>query len=262
MGQDSGVDARELADVLRPRLPGALVATDFDGTLAPLVLDPETSEPAGGAVDALAELARRGARVAVVTGRDAATVVRLGGLDAVPGIVVAGIYGIETWRDGRLETPEPPPEIAELRRRLPGALEAAGPDVWIEDKRLSLVVHFRRAADPEAAERAVREGVTRLGAELGFEVHAGKLVLELRVPGFDKAGALRRLADGRDTVLFLGDDLGDLSAFAAVRRLREQGRAAYSVGVLSSGVPEVQGAADVEVADPDAVVELLRSLTG
>ena len=68
-----------------PHLAGALVATDFDGTLAPLVPDPEASRPVHGAIEALTALAARGAQVAVITGRDARTVVRLGGLDAVPG---------------------------------------------------------------------------------------------------------------------------------------------------------------------------------
>jgi len=254
------MDRDALLAALRPHLAGSLVATDFDGTLAPLVLDPQRSRPADGAIAALTALARRGAQVAVITGRDAATAVRLGGLDAVPGIAVAGLYGLETWQDGVLTSPEPPPEIDELRRRLPGAVAAGGPEVWIEDKRLSLVVHVRRAADPRAAADAVREPVTRLGAELGLEVHPGSGVLELRLPGYDKAGALTRLAEGRPAVLYLGDDLGDLPAFAAARELRAAGRPAYAVGVRSSQVAELDGAADLDVPGPEAAVELLQAL--
>ena len=99
------MDADELLAELRPRLSGALIATDFDGTLAPLTRDPQDSRPADGAVAALAALAERGARVAVITGRDAHTVLRLGGLHDVPGLTVAGMYGIETWVDGELDHP-------------------------------------------------------------------------------------------------------------------------------------------------------------
>ncbi|HET7902175.1 MAG TPA: hypothetical protein VFL59_13395, partial [Candidatus Nanopelagicales bacterium] len=98
--------------------------------------------------------------------------------------------------------------------------------------------------------------------ELGFEVHPGSNVLELRLPGFDKAGAVRRLVDGRSAALYLGDDLGDLPAFAAIRELRASGRTAYSVGVRSSDVAELAGAADVEVDDPAAAVALLAELAG
>lgn len=255
--------ADELVATLRPFVPSALVATDFDGTLAPLVPDPEDSRPVTGVIEALTALAGRSAQVAVITGRDARTAVRLGGLDAVPGIVVAGLYGIETWHAGRLESPPTPPLVERLRERLPTVVgNGSDPDVWIEDKRLSLVVHARKAADPAAALAALDEPVRALAAELGVEVHPGADVLELRLPGFDKAGALGRLAAGRDAVLFLGDDLGDLPAFAEIRRLREQGARAFSVGVRSSGVAALDGVADVEVADPAGVVALLRDLAG
>jgi trehalose 6-phosphate phosphatase len=257
------VQPEEIIDALHPMLDGALIATDFDGTLAPLVPDPEDSRPVHGVVEALTRLARRGAQIAVITGRDARTVLRLGGLDAVPGVVVAGLYGMEIWADGRLTTPPTPEVIDRLREQLPAVVEARGrPGVWIEDKRLSLVVHARKAHDPDAALAALRAPVSALAERLGFEVHPGSDVLELRLPGFDKAGALRTLAADRVAVLFLGDDLGDLPAFAEVARMRAAGVTAYCVGVLSSGVAEVDGAADVEVRDPEAAVGLLRRLAG
>jgi len=74
-----------LVDTLSADLPHALVAVDFDGTLAPIVPDPADSRPVPGAIAALRVLAERGAQVAVVTGRDARTVIELGGLDAIPG---------------------------------------------------------------------------------------------------------------------------------------------------------------------------------
>lgn len=254
------MQAAEIVAALRPVLDGALVATDFDGTLAPLVPDPDRSRPVAGAVDALAALARRGAQIAVITGRDAETVVRLGGLAQVPGILVAGVYGIETWADGALSSPDTPPEVAQLRERLPAIVGRGDPDVWIEDKRLSLVIHARRAADPRAALAALREPVDRLSAELGVEVHPGSDVLELRLPGHDKAAALARLAAGRTGALYLGDDLGDLPAFAELRRMRSAGRPAFSVAVRSSGVAELEDAADADVADPQAAVALLAEL--
>jgi trehalose 6-phosphate phosphatase len=258
------MDAHEIVTALHARLPDVLVALDFDGTLAPLVTDPQASRPVPGTVDALRALSATGARVAIITGRDAGTAVRLGNLDTVPGIVVAGLYGIETWHDGALETPDTPGTIDMLRTQLPSVLadDGADPDLWIEDKRLSLVVHARRAANPEAALDTVREQIYRVAEELGLEVHPGRDVLELRLPGYDKAGALCRLAGDRAGVLYVGDDLGDLPAFAEIRRLRAAGRTAYGVGVLSSGVDGIAEAADVHVADPAAAVEVLRALAG
>jgi trehalose 6-phosphate phosphatase len=255
------VVVEELVDALRPHLEGALVATDFDGTLAPLVPDPEDSRPIEGAVAALAALAGRGAQIAVVTGRDARTVLRLGGLAAIPRVKIAGLYGVETWSGGELETPETPEVMRQLHDRLPAVIAAAGdPDVWIEDKRLSMVVHARKTRDPDAALRALQAPISELAAELGLEVHPGSQVLELRLPGFDKAGAIARLAAGHAAVLYVGDDLGDLPAFAEIRQLRAAGVSAYSVAVRSSGVRELDGVADVELDDPAAVVGLFGAL--
>lgn len=256
------VEPDAVVAAVRAALPDVLLAVDFDGTLAPLVPDPQRSRPVPGTVDALSAVARRGAQVAVITGRDAATVVRLGGMARVPGLIVAGLYGIETWHDGVLDTPDIPGAIEAARARLPGLLAAnhADPLVWIEDKRLSLVVHGRRAADPDAALAPLRAPIQALADDLGLEMHPGRDVLELRVPGFDKAGALLRLAGDRAGVLFAGDDLGDVPAFTAVAELRRSGRAAYGIAVLSSGVAGAAEAADAHVAVPADLVAVLARL--
>jgi trehalose 6-phosphate phosphatase len=152
--------------------------------------------------------------------------------------------------------------MQQLQERLPGVLDEHGTDpaVWIENKRLSLVVHGRKADDPDAALDPLRAPLNSLADELGLELHPGRDVLELRLPGYDKAGALRRLADGRRGVLYLGDDLGDLPAFAEARRLRDEGRTAFGVAVRSSGVAEVAEAADATVDTPADAVALLEAL--
>jgi trehalose 6-phosphate phosphatase len=259
------MDPAELIAAIRTELDRALIALDFDGTLAPIVPNPGDARPLPGAVEAMTELARRGAQMAIITGRDAETAVRLGGLHAVPDLVVAGLYGAEWWRAGQLSTPSVPPVIGELRPRLAALLASAhtDPAVWIEDKRLSLVVHARRAADPAAALTVVRQPVERLADELGLEVHPGRGVLELRLPGSDKGTALHRLVDEfrPERVLFVGDDLGDLPAFEATRALRAGGMAAWSVGVGSAEVPQIAEAADVLVDGPAAAVTLLQALS-
>ena len=256
------MDLDKIVAAVRPHLSQALIATDFDGTLAPLQVDPEKSRLVPGAMAALTELAHRGAQIAVITGRDAHTVLRLGDLDAIPGVVVAGLYGVETWQGGELTTPETPEEIAALRKQLPDALRNGDPALWVEDKRLSLVVHARRAEDPAAALAGVQQPVSALGARLGFEVHPGSGVLELRLPGYDKAAALARLAEGHPAVLFLGDDAGDIPAFNQIRALRKDGVTAWGIGVLASNVDGIADAADITLPDPAAVVEVLARLAG
>lgn len=257
------MDLDELVTAVRADLPDALIALDFDGTLAPIVPDPADSRPVAGTLDALTALAGVGAQIAIVTGRDALTVLSLSGLQPVPGLVVEGLYGAESWHGGALTSPATPAAIEALRERLP-VIVAGGVDerVWIEDKRLSLVVHGRLADDPEAVLEPFREPAADLAAELGFEVHAGRGVIELRLPGFDKAGALLRLVEQVEprTILFAGDDVGDLPAFSAVRELRAGGAAAWAVGVRSPDVPELAGAVDLLVDGPGGVLDLLQRI--
>jgi trehalose 6-phosphate phosphatase len=262
--QDGDVLPADLVAALRPRLNGVLIALDFDGTLSAIVPDPMTARSAPGAVGALVALADAGARIAVITGRDARTVLRLGGLDAIPRLSVAGLYGAESWSGGELTTRPAPESIARLRERLASVVAAhtVDPRVWIEDKGLSLVVHARMTDDWDAALAAVRGPVTDLAHELGLEPHDGRGVLEIRLPGYDKGGVLRRLAAETPdaAVLFAGDDLGDLPAFRVVHELRAAGRLAWSVAVHSDEAPELVEAADVSVDGPEGVVGLLAEL--
>lgn len=251
---------------LRERRGSALIALDFDGTLAPLVPDPSDSRLVDGARAALDAFASDGNRVAIVTGRDAVTVVELSGLGDLPGLDVEGIYGAERWHDGRLDSMHEPPALAQVRERLPQVVqdEPGAVGVWIEDKVLSLVVHARKADDPAAAIEALRAAVTGLADEFGLEVHPGRDVLELRLPGYDKGGALTRLVERYQpaAVLYVGDDVGDLPAFDVVRTLRQAGTPAWAVGVVSADVPAIAARADLALDGPTEVAALLREIAG
>src|ERR1700760_1039441 len=93
----------------------SLVATDYDGTLAPIVDDPAAAVPAPGAAAALARLAAVVGTVAVITGRAAADAVALGGLQDVPGLIVLGHYGAQRWQAGELSAPPAPPGVQAAR---------------------------------------------------------------------------------------------------------------------------------------------------
>jgi trehalose 6-phosphate phosphatase len=241
--------------------PGrALVALDYDGVLAPIVARPEDAVPARGAVEALTALAARVGVLALVTGRAADLVVDLGGLHAVPGLVVLGQYGAQRWQDGRLSSAPPAPGLAGLRSAVPPLLEPEG--AALEDKGLSLVVHTRRAPDPVGAMQRLAGPLRRLADEAGLELHPGRNVLELRPPGHDKGGALLSLAEPPPSaVLFAGDDVGDLAAVDAVDALRARGVPGVTVCSDSEeGPAALRDRADLRVPGPDGVVALLAAL--
>jgi trehalose 6-phosphate phosphatase len=254
----AGLDAL-LAD---PR--HALIASDFDGTLAPIVPRPSDARPGPGALAALTALAGAVGTLAVITGRPAPDAVRLGGFGAVPGLIVIGHYGWQRWQDGELTSEPPPPAIGAARAALPGLLAAAGaPDgTWIEDKDHALAVHTRGTADPDGALDRLRGPLAELAAELGLAAEPGRYVIELRPPGTDKGHALNELARERSahSVLFCGDDLGDLPAFAAVRALRAEGIPGCAVASASPESPQVAAAADLVTDGPAGIVRLLTAI--
>ncbi|MER6564983.1 trehalose-phosphatase [Streptomyces sp. NPDC001093] len=247
----------------------ATVGLDFDGTLAPIVADPERARAHPEAVPALAALAPKVASIAVITGRPAGVAVRYGGFAGVPGLehlTVLGHYGAERWDavTATVTAPPPHPGVAAARAELPGVLDRAGAwhGTWVEEKGRAVAVHTRRADDPQAAFEALRGPLTDLAARHGLVVEPGRLVLELRPPGMDKGVALadhvRRT--GAECVLYAGDDLGDLPAFAAVEELRAEGLPGLLVCSGSTEVTELADRADVVVDGPAGVVHLLRTL--
>ncbi|KUJ69774.1 trehalose phosphatase [Streptomyces albus subsp. albus] len=249
----------------------AVIALDFDGTLAPIVPDPEQARAHPGAVPAIARLAPRLRSVAVVTGRPAGVAVRYGGFAGVPDLdrlVVLGHYGAERWdaATGEVRAPAPHPGVAAVQAELPGVLDRNG--AWqgtahIENKGgRAVAVHTRRAADPQGALEALREPLRRLAERHGLIVEPGRMVLELRPPGMDKGVALADYLRETDAgaVLYAGDDLGDLAAFGAVEKLRSDGLPGVLVCSGSTEVTELAERSDLVVDGPSGVVDLLAAL--
>ena len=251
-----------------------VVACDFDGTLSPIVDDPEQAHIHPDAGEVLADLAAQVRAVAVVTGRPARQALDLGGLEAVGNAIgesgrelfVLGQYGNERWTstDRRVISPKPPRGLATFMGGLPRLLregDAAG--AWVEEKGLAVAVHTRRLDDPQAAFERLLPVLTEAARSNGLEVEPGRAVIEVRAPGMHKGAAVRTLTEelGARAFVFCGDDLGDLEAFKAVEELRGKEFA----GLLVCSASEEQGAlaelADVVVDGPGGVLELLRELT-
>jgi trehalose 6-phosphate phosphatase len=274
------------ADILAPHTPEgkdalatllahperAVVALDFDGTLAPIVPDPEQARAHPGAAPALARLAPHLAAVAVITGRPAGVAVRYGGFAGVAGLdhlVVLGHYGAERWdaHTGEVRAPGAHPGVTAVRAELPGFLDRIGAwqGTWIEDKGgRAVAVHTRRTEDPDAAFDALRGPLSELAEKHHLMIEPGRYVLELRPPGMDKGvalGAYLREVDA-SCVLYAGDDLGDLAAFAAVEELREQGLPGLLVASAATeeSPKELLAQADLTVPGPEGVVALLDAL--
>jgi trehalose 6-phosphate phosphatase len=181
-----------------------LLVFDFDGTLAPMVRVPDRAHMRPKTAALLRELARRHA-VAVLSGRKRADVAAR--LDRAAIRWVVGNHGAE-WE--RVE-PRVERRVARWREQL---LPALFDGVRLEDKGVSLTLHYRGVKNPRATERRLKALARTLD---GVDVKSGKRVINLMPAGSPNKGdalkRLRRLALC-NAALYVGDDDTDEDAFA------------------------------------------------
>lgn len=245
------------------RQPRLGLVTDVDGTISPIVADPDAARVTPRARELLAALRSHLALVAVVSGRAADDVrARVG----VPGVVTVGNHGLETWADGAVRLA---PEAAAYRPALEAARDTLSdallPGMQVEDKGATLSVHYRRAGDPEAAEAAFGPVAQAVADEHGLRLFRGRMVFELRPPlEIDKGTAFRRLVQhyALDGAMYIGDDTTDADALRAARELRAAGTCyALALGVESDDTPgSVREAADVLLPGVAGVEDFLAWL--
>lgn len=227
--------------------PVLLVATDFDGTLAPIVQDPAAAEIDPGAIAALCDLADLPCtHVAILSGR--ARMDLMARIPPTRGIHLIGSHGLE--HDALCV-----PTGAETRRMDALAVELAAvtgrfAGTFIERKPFGVVLHYRRATLSDGAAAAQQAREITAGSEDVFTRDGACVVEFMSRPG-DKGSALRNLQHrvGAAGVVFIGDDVTDEDAFAALRS-----------GDLSIKVGEGATAAQHRVEDPSAVVTVLQEL--
>ena len=233
--------------------------TDYDGTLAAIVPDPAAAVPEPGATAVLARLAGSFGTVGVVSGRPAAFLQdRLG--DAGAHVRLFGVYGFEWVEDGAVRrAPEVEPWCEPAARLAAAARAEAPPGVGVEEKGPAVAIHWRQAPASGAWGLAFAE---RWAGTTGLELQRGRMAVELRPPvPIDKGSTVERLAQGCAAACFLGDDAGDLAAFAALDRLATTGVATVRVAVADEeSPPELVAAADVVVRGPAEAIALLEQL--
>jgi trehalose 6-phosphate phosphatase len=244
-----------------------LLALDFDGTLAPIVEDPEHAYADPAAVAALGRLGGLLGWVVLITGRPAAAAVRLGGFRDRAGLesmIVLGQYGVERW-DAATDTfrlPAEPNAIAAVKDELRSILDAHHAVARVEHKGRAIAVHTRGLDDPVETLRRLRGPLAELAGRHGLVVEPGRHVLEIRAPGMDKGNALRSIVaeTGAGQVIFAGDDLGDLPAFHVVQQLRDQGIPGLLVCSASTEESALEEISDLLVDGPAGVAAWLTDL--
>lgn len=223
---------------------------DFDGTLVPLAPTPDTVVVDPALPDQLRRLAQaRPGRVAIVSGRDVATVEALLGPVAHE-LAVAGSHGAELRGPGEVCRAVPPPDgLLLAAEELAAVADRHG--LFFERKPFGVGLHYRMAPEHEAV---ALESARRAAERHGLVLQRGKMMAEVRAPGskgraVEELLALPPMAGARP--LFFGDDVTDEDGFVAAAR-------AGGAGVLV-GEPRAT-AARYCLSDPQAVSDWIEAV--
>jgi len=204
-----------------------LIATDLDGTLAPIVQQATEARVPHTTLAVLDRLAEA-ASVAVITGRDLNTARRM-----IPcqGVTVVGSHGLEASFDHPLLPPVDRVALAAALEHVEQNVISAVPSSFlhIERKAISTAFHFRTS--PEL-EHSLREALANLPE--GLRLREGRMVLEV-LPSSEngKGSALAAVARHfhAKSMLVMGDDATDAAMFRAARTFEREGVTTLLLGI-------------------------------
>ncbi len=258
--------AHTLRAALSRRPRGLLL--DIDGTLSPIAPTPEDARLLPGITEVLERALAQFEVAAAISGRAAADARRMVG---ITGLLYIGNHGLERWLPGD----DAPQIIPEARAYLPAIAQALDtaeqqlvprlPGLRVERKGASGSIHTRGCPQPQEALATTLETLRPIAERLGLRLTQGKLVAEVRPPLVqDKGTAVERLVRERSlqSALYLGDDVTDIDAFRALRRLRQTGSCAgYAGAVLhEEAPPQLAAEADFTLPSIEAVPAFLAWL--
>ncbi|MGV9857949.1 trehalose-phosphatase [Gordonia sp. NPDC003425] len=241
----------ELRDALvrAAAVPQLLLASDYDGCIAPIVSRPQDARPNPASIEAISAAGSiPDTAAAVISGRARVDLGKLSGLTDAP-VTLVGSHGSEF--DGGFAD-----AITDAQKELLDAvidsfetIAADHPGVTVETKPVSAALHVRNAA-PDVADDAL--GLARSGPATWSGVYAteGKAVIELAVIETSKGHALDLLRErfGSDAIIYLGDDVTDEKAFAHLPADPD----------VSIKVGDGDTAARYRIADTDDVASVLE----
>jgi trehalose 6-phosphate phosphatase len=216
--------ARRLDEIVKHR---PLCVFDFDGTLAPIVTQPDEARVPLGILLRLTALSRH-APIAVIAGRSVTDLQARLGFE--PEFIV-GNHGLEGLPQSERFADRYKQLCRDWEEKLAAELQtqaAFDPAIRIENKGYSLSVHYRLARDQAATRQQMVELFSRLAP--AARVVAGKCVFNLLPEGAgDKSTALEQLmrTSGATSAIYVGDDTTDEDVF----RLRRADLLTIRVGL-------------------------------
>lgn len=262
---DLMIDMIDIYDALtpwkeNPRKSG--IFSDLDGTLSEIAPTPAAATVTPQMQTVLKVLTEKYAVVGVVSGRDSDEARRIVALD---NLVYIGNHGLEWLADGKQFYAPEAYNYFGLSSGLADELSEKfnGQEYFVEKKKLGVAVHYRQAEDKAFAKAGIKEAMEPLLEKYHLKRDEGRYVIELKpdLP-VNKGDAVTVIAlrTGIERAMYLGDDVTDIDAFRALRRLKDDGRLqTASIAIASDeSASSVTQESDYVINSVGAVEELLR----
>ena len=235
----------------------AFIISDFDGTLSEIVTTPATAVFVDGAVEVLLSLTQKFKSVSILSGRPSSFILELISHTEykddprVKNLNIYGLYGNELL----LEKEELKDLIRSVYLHLRSELEDS---VFVEDKILSVAVHYRNCEDKKGEIQALVRKIISLNPNL-YEMDAKKCFEIIPSVFVNKSFIVGNFLRESDGGCYLGDDLVDLEVFKLLKDTKD--KVTVSVGVRGNETPqELLETADFVVDGPNGALEFLKKL--
>jgi trehalose 6-phosphate phosphatase len=205
--KSSEYDQKLMNAVKKEIVDGSQIFLDYDGTLVPIVINPEECYADTDLRNLLARISKK-YQLFIVSGRQISELREFIGID----VNIIGMHGAISYIKGK-EVPlvsdfyqyqEKVRKIAEMH------LEKQFQGLRVYNKSSGILLHLG-LVDNILREK-ISERVNELGQESGMDIYRGKDVLELKIPNVNKGDAIRKFRD-QTKCLIAGDEQTDEMAF-------------------------------------------------
>lgn len=229
------------------------IFSDFDGTLSEITADPERVVINPKSKECLTKLSNY-LTVGVISGRPVMNLKQMVGIE---NIYYAGNHGAEIDNDGLFIFPqakEAAPYIREIYTHLSKTIMAP---FGLDFKSYSASIHYRNHPKPEEAKKIIYNLLESYLSNDLLEINNGRMVVEIRIKGINKATALKKILNNEnlDSFIYFGDDTTDVDIF----KMRLPGQVNIAVENIEVN-RRLYKYADYFVKDPVEVATMLHEL--
>ena len=210
VGKEGSWNGDSLRNAIRENIhEGAQIFLDYDGTVVPIIMNPEDSFPAEKVQELLSVISKK-YDLYVVSGRSIEDLEKFLG----PDLNFIAMHGACARIDGNIRYLKEnyPDYVYKCRKIVEMHIEKQVEGLRVYPKGGGVLFHLGLV--PENKRENVLDIVSALAEKYGMELYTGKSIAEIKIPGSNKGDAIRMFRNGKPC-LVAGDEMTDEFAFSA-----------------------------------------------